>query len=81
MPLSVKGSAGLQVGMGREANCILSFPSSLREVVMGREANCILSFPLSLREVFIVPGIVVGTIGSVDCVYCVGGACCKVSSF
>jgi hypothetical protein len=46
---------------------------------VGSEAICLLFFPLLLQLVFGFPGIAVGTQGFVDCVYCVGGACCIVS--
>jgi hypothetical protein len=39
----------------------------------------LLFFPLLLQLAFVFPGIVVGTQGFIDCVYCVGGACCIVS--
>jgi hypothetical protein len=43
------------------------------------EAICLLFFPLLLRLAFVFPGIAVGTHVFVDCVDCVGGACCIVS--
>jgi hypothetical protein len=46
--------------------------------LVGREAICLLFFPLLLQSAVVFPGIVVGTQGFVDCVYCVGAACCIV---
>jgi hypothetical protein len=45
---------------------------------VGREAISLLFFPLLLQLSFVFPGTAVGTQGFVDCIYCVGGACCII---
>jgi hypothetical protein len=46
------------------------------EIGVGREVICLSFFPLLLRLAFVLPGIVLGTQVFVDCVCCVGEACC-----
>jgi hypothetical protein len=71
----IKINVGGREGVGRFTGL------SLWTGWVGREAICLLFFPLLLQLAFVFPGIAVGTQGFVDCVYCVGEACCIVSFF